>query len=1340
MLLRFIILIILCFRYSAYGQESSNLVMSNINDLTTLKSFPSTCLRNYYDNSLGKRYYTVCQFESFYYSGIYGYDGYSFKKIETPHPFLNELYKTYVGMRNDRLYGHAESKEWFYLFYYNTLDNTYTIYDKIDKTTISKTTTQNVKEVYQYFQSDTLFTVFKEDQHCYLSVYNADNALHFKPIAFGQEFKVKEEHQIFSKYYSLTINMDKFGLDIIDLRNGHKEFIPLREIKNIDKNYMYILRQHKDVLFLKYRQKTGSNAENTYRLDAFQIENSNGIQIQFQKSIFSTNFHTLGYITNSKGQGLETFTQNNEHQCIIYDQNNDRYQLKDFDGVLKTNTLKNVKLNSHDFLNEIVLTDNNGSYLLSLSKEYITTYAKGYAIRGLGQIDEKKFWFLDEGRLKGRIMSSTSPFANNDSLTISVCNFDGYKVVNKDTSIWGLVDNQIAVYHTNSSECEILETETAVDWFTLDNNDRIIYKDTKNRVWLFDPDSKTSKRLIFDVELQINNDYLDLFVDSQNTLWIISPSGIYTYNLVTDEHSDLSSLLKSYNIISINEGLNGDILLGTLGNGLLVFNKNDNTLIKTVDETNGLSDNSIASITKGKQNYFWLGTYDGVSVLDGTYKTIKTLYEEDGLVNNECNRYSSLLLDDGRLLLGGIDGISLIHTNDILEDINNTKKLTIILSSFMYYDGKSNRDIALLNSGDEDYDINLPPTAKNISISLSTNTYTNLDDTLFYFKIDKDENWTSIAEDHTLNFFELPAGQHKLLLKATHQGVSSTNLIKLNIKMGSYFYQKAWFYLLIFFGIISLLIAIIYTFKHRLNLATSELKQQNIKLSKLDAYKNEFFTNITHEFRTPLTVIKGITQLLKEKQHGEITENLNKIDNQSTELLSMINQILDLQKLEARELKLNLTTSNIVGFTDYLVDSCQQLALQKGVHLALEASEAEIIAPFDQEKYKSILLNLITNAVKFTPKGGKVNVVLAENEDKLLIKVSDTGIGIKKEDFDRVFERYHQSKHSEDYEEKGFGIGLHFTRELVWLMKGSITLESELHKGTTFVVQLPLIKEESPTAEQNPIPNTSPNKETTNTAEIDFPLPETDAVKILVVEDNSAIQELLQNQLSEFSIYTACDGREGLKLANEIGPDIIISDVMMPNMNGFELCEAVKNAKETSHIPIILLTAKTDQQSKIEGLSVRADVYINKPYDITELRLNIRNLLDNRKYLQDIYKNLNENAASSTQPKEDLFIRELRGLIKANLGTEKFGITSICDIMQISRMHLHNKLKALTGLSTSAYIKHIRLLEAKSLIENSNLNFSDITFRVGMPNQAYFSRHFKKEFGMSPKQYRESLV
>jgi DNA-binding response OmpR family regulator/nitrogen-specific signal transduction histidine kinase len=521
-----------------------------------------------------------------------------------------------------------------------------------------------------------------------------------------------------------------------------------------------------------------------------------------------------------------------------------------------------------------------------------------------------------------------------------------------------------------------------------------------------------------------------------------------------------------------------------------------------------------------------------------------------------------------------------------------------------------------------------------------------------------------------------------------------------------------------------------------------------IRLQDLDQFKTRIYTNLTHEFRTPLTVISGIADhILSQPSIDNLKDGLPMIKRNSAQLLRLINQMLDLSKLESGRLTTKMIQDNILGYLKYLTESFHSLADSKDIRLHLLPGFEELFMDFDPEKIQAIFSNLVGNAVKFTPPGGNIyirieRITSGEVEDFLEIKVKDTGKGIPAEHLPYIFDRFYQVDDSDTRSDEGTGIGLALTKELVQLMMGTIEVSSQIGKGSEFTLRLPiynvapkgvageLTHSLGPTAKDLVVASAFGAAEEYDES---FPL-------ALLVEDNEDVLTYLELCLQgKYRIQKARNGLQGIQIAIEMIPDIIVSDVMMPEMDGYQLLERLKNDERTSHIPIILLTAKSDLESRLVGLEWGADAYLSKPFEKKELEVRLRKLIEQRQKLAVRYRALNPEGIPETpaEIQEDAFLKKLRAIVEAHLDIEEFGIGELCKELGVSRTQLHRKLKALTDKSTSQVIRTIRMQEAKKLLLNPALNISEIGYAVGYGNPSHFTQEFTKEFGEAPSFFRK---
>ncbi len=519
------------------------------------------------------------------------------------------------------------------------------------------------------------------------------------------------------------------------------------------------------------------------------------------------------------------------------------------------------------------------------------------------------------------------------------------------------------------------------------------------------------------------------------------------------------------------------------------------------------------------------------------------------------------------------------------------------------------------------------------------------------------------------------------------------------------------------------------------------LAKQSKKLKEIDELKSRFFTHISHEFRTPLTLISApVKSILDKNQYPEIEDNLRIIENNSHRLLTLINQLLDLAKIEQQSIGLDLVHSDIIRFIRNLFYTFSSYAEEKQIHLVFKGTP-EILVPFDKDKIEKIIINLVSNAIKFTQKNGTVSVDITHDTDKIQIQVADTGIGIAPEHIEHVFDLFYMATHSSITDYKGAGIGLALVKELIELHQGNIHVISLPHKGTVFTITLPKAypqyEEQIEIEEQNDSffdlhIVKSEISEITST----FPTNKTKK-NILVVEDNPDMQSFLQKELCEYyNIFQAFNGKDGFEMAVNENLQLIISDVMMPIMDGFEMAQQIKSNIDTCHIPIILLTSKACEDSIVEGLQTRADDYVTKPFNIKLLRAKIESLITNRETLAKKFsKNMGNIQAVVTNSLDEKMLIKAVCVVEENIMDSEFTAEKFARLMSMSRAGLHRKLKALTNQSATEFVRVIKLKKAAEFLKTNAGNISEAAYNCGFNTPSYFTRCFKEYFGTSPTEF-----
>ncbi|MDF7818751.1 ATP-binding protein [Runella sp. MFBS21] len=521
-------------------------------------------------------------------------------------------------------------------------------------------------------------------------------------------------------------------------------------------------------------------------------------------------------------------------------------------------------------------------------------------------------------------------------------------------------------------------------------------------------------------------------------------------------------------------------------------------------------------------------------------------------------------------------------------------------------------------------------------------------------------------------------------------------------------------------------------------------QQQANYLKELDTLKTNFFTNISHEFRTPLTLIISPIQELKKK--FPTLESLWLIERNAQRLLSLINQLLDVSKLEAKEMPVDLQAGNLAKFTQSLVPSFQSLAESRHIQFEIFQNQINANVYFDPDKFEKIIFNLLSNAFKFTPNGGSISlgVYYGEALDEVKIIVKDSGIGIPEQKLEKIFDRFFQVEGTNQPNYEGTGLGLTLVKELVNLLQGSIQVTSQQNLGTTFSVTLPLKPATHPTENlplyfQKDEAIFSPSANDATTMPPLFPAPNTTEEVLLIVEDNedlrTYIREIFEN---DYQIIEAVDGIDGLEKATNSIPDIIISDLIMPRINGFELCKYLKSSVKTSHIPIIILTGKVTLENKLQGLGLGADDYLIKPFNAAELKIRVQNLVSMRENLKQYYLQTATTTPSALEASlslEEVFIQKIKIILDKNLSDSTFGVEQLAAAANLSASQLLRKLKALTNLTTVEFIRVYRLEKAAILLKQKNATVSEVAYQTGFENLSYFTKVFQERYHVLPSEY-----
>ena len=893
-----------------------------------------------------------------------------------------------------------------------------------------------------------------------------------------------------------------------------------------------------------------------------------------------------------------------------------------------------------------------------------------------------------------------------------------------------------------------------------------------------------------------------LYQDREGSLWLGTyGSGLYRLKNGTFKPVTTREGLVNNEVECIYQDENGVLYIGTRG-GLSRLAGGKFTNFTTKD---GLLDLDVRVILEDNSAHLWLAGRDGISRINkkelsdfaqGQTNKIHPYHldELDGMKNPWCK--DGAKTRDGRLWFATDMGVAMIDPDNIKK---NTLPPPVVIEE-VKADGES------IDMTQEKERLVIAPGKKRIEFYYTGLSFIKSRKEKFKLKLaGYDNDWIDVGNARSTIYTGLSPGKYTFNVMACNgDGVWNPEGASLSFYLQPYFYQTAWFYLLA--GLFVLLAGFsLYRFrvsqlharkeelealvemrtrdlKHRTTeLETAhqklqqtteiiegknrQLEEQSEKLKDLDRVKSHFFANISHEFRTPLTLIMGpLEQMLSRSPGKEQRQKLGMMLRNSRRLLSLINQLLDLSRFESGKMKLQASRQNIIPFLRGIVESFDSLMVQNELDLSFHTSEESIILYFDGEKIENVVCNLLINAVKFTPPGGQITVALERIKDPspgfLEISVRDTGIGIPAGQLGHIFDRFYQAKGLDDHAHKGSGIGLALTKELVELHHGEITVHSIEGKGSEFTIRLPLgdrhlgsgeiaYHSEKPTKPENLRQNPDlyiieKGEEADQTGSeivyqaIDSKLAPKKNI-ILVVEDSADVCSYIRSAIElDYHMIEAKDGREGIKKAQEIIPDLIISDIMMPGADGYELCRVLKNDVKTSHVPIILLTAKAAEEDIIEGLESRADDYITKPFNTRILSARIKNLIDIRSQLQENLRRemtLQPTKTSiSTIDRE--FLKDLQAVLDRNISEPDFNVDQLCKKLYMSHTSLYRKINALSGETPTEFIRSYRLKKGAELLKKNFGTILEVALEVGFSSGTYFTRCFKEKFHQLPSEYQ----
>lgn len=811
-----------------------------------------------------------------------------------------------------------------------------------------------------------------------------------------------------------------------------------------------------------------------------------------------------------------------------------------------------------------------------------------------------------------------------------------------------------------------------------------------------------------------NNWITDIRLDSRGRLWCATTNGVSCMDTKTGYFDIILSqpLLEGKSCYSTLELSDDKIAIATeMGLYLYDAKKKQTTPWPHSESISGLK---IYSLKKDAKGNLWMSTAQGIWCYDSKAKSFFSFEKGNGLLTKEYLAGVAGSTPDGVICYGNSEGLTYFQPSEV-KDYN--EKTSAIYLSGVLLDGKMAPFI-----GDN---LSVPSDFKSIVLSFSQLDYQSVGNIVFQYRINGGGKWISnAAGDNSFNFTGLSYGHYRIEVRTYCNGKYSIYNKVINLNVLAPWYLTVWAKLLYLFLILGLTAAVIFVYLRK-------------KKRDLEEVKMQFLINATHDIRSPLTLIMEPLKKLKERLGNveEYHEDIDTIDRNAQRLLTLVNQILDKRRLDKHQMNLSCRETNLVEFSQGLVSLFTYNANLRGIHIKLEMPETPVNAWIDRNKLDKAIANLLSNAFKYTPNGGEIIFRIEKQDKKVLLYVIDSGKGLgKNDDAKTLFERFYQGKNSADMHLGGSGIGLNLCRSIVRLHGGDVYAHNreDGKSGACFIIELPLGKEH--------LKNNQIYSDYVDSGVKQVRKAASRNCKILLVDDDIEICRYIKSELSDWYRFVICNnGKEALKQLLSADFDLVVSDVVMPEMDGITLLRNIKGNANISHVPVIMLTSKSEISDRLEGIKLGADAYLAKPFSLEELHLTIDNLIDNVRRLKGKFTGAlkQDDKVEKVEVKgydEELMERIMK-VVNENLSDSDFNVEKMCDEVGVSRTQLHRKLKEMTGVPTSEFLRNIRLNEAARLIRERKINITQVSYMVGFANNSHFSTAFKKYFGMSPTEY-----
>lgn len=884
----------------------------------------------------------------------------------------------------------------------------------------------------------------------------------------------------------------------------------------------------------------------------------------------------------------------------------------------------------------------------------------------------------------------------------------------------------------------------------------VLNKDHKV-IFRYTPDPKLSN----DRLLPLNGYIRDIIEDKLGNIWIATHGGgMAVLNPATGKftiYTTRNSSLPNDKVLTLHPDQLGNIWAGTFGNGAAMLNPNTNKFT-CFSESNGLQNNTVYKIVEDRRGLIWVSSNKTISSIDINSKKINNYGYHNGVQNNNFVGGAGFVLSSGEIFFGGLEGFNYFNPAFL--------KRTTTVPPVLLTDLKiSNRSVNPSPDGPIEENISI---AKEINLDYKQNfalsfvglNYTSPEQNQYAYKLEGfDKDWNYVGHSTTASYTNLDPGVYVFRIKASNnEGIWNNEGASIKIYVHPPFWRTTFAYVLYACLIIGVLLYSRYRSIRKLKKKfLLEQEQKEVERTReLDRLKIKFLTNLSHEFRTPISLILGPVDALLVQQNEKTHGQLQMIKRNAKRLLNLVNQLLDFRKMEEQELKLQESEGELVSFIKETSDSFKDLSERKKITFCFESSINELQVRFDHDKIERIIFNLLSNAFKFTLEGGRISLQLEEIDDQkdanktwVQIKITDTGIGIPEDKKEKIFERFFQNSTVASVLNQGTGIGLSITKEFVQMHGGNIEVESEHEKGTTFYVRLPfaldavaapgaISKNHKIIPAVEVVERAEEEKLIGKNVELNSTTSKSESPLILLVEDNEDFRFYLKDNLRlHYKVIEAGDGREGWQKTLSHHPQLIVTDISMPHMDGIELTKKIKSDKRTSHIPVILLTALTGEKEQIKGLATGATDYITKPFNFEVLNAKINNLLTLNTTLKKTYTKQIKVLTPEIKIESDdeKLLNTVMVYLDENLTNPQLSVEDLSRHVGMSRSSLYNKILELTGQTPVEFIRTVKLDRSAVLLEKSEMNVAQIAYSTGFSTPHYFTKLFKAKFGMLPSEF-----